>query len=135
MKTLKEIDPSLLVKGLRGLERENLRLDLSGHLSQHSHESVLGVSANDPVFTLDFAECQLELVTPAFEALTDLMTYLQNTHQYLMQKLGEESLWPHSMPPICTLQEIKIAYFGHTPEALKKQLYRKGLCHRYGKMM
>ncbi len=130
-----EIDPTLLMKGLRGLERENLRLNAAGRLSQRLHESVLGLSPMDPVFTLDFAECQLELVTPAFEALTDLMAYLQETHQSLTQELGDETLWPHSMPPECKAHEIKIADFGQSPEAVKKRTYRRGLCHRYGKMM
>lgn len=135
MTEYQKIDPTLLIKGLRGLEREGLRLNPAGQLSQQSHESVLGLSANDPVFTLDFAECQLELVTPPFANLPDLMAYLAHTAEHLTQKLKPETLWPYSMPPRATAADIKIADFGHSDDALKKLTYRKGLCHRYGKMM
>ncbi len=124
-----------LASGQRGLERENLRLDPQGHLSTHSHFEILGVAPSNPHLTLDFAESQLELVTPAFATLPELMTYLQKATEGLQQKLGSETLWSHSMPPLCKSSDIRIAYFGDDPESQQKYIYRQGLCHRYGKNM
>ncbi len=129
------MNTAFLNSGLHGLERENLRLDQNGHLSQRSHLEALGVLPTNSNYTLDFAECQLELVTPPFATIPALMDYLQHSTELLTQKLGTEHLWPHSMPPHCSLSEIKIAQFGEDAESKKKYLYRKGLCHRYGKMM
>ena len=50
---------------VRGLEKESLRIDShSGRLSQASHPISLGKSLTHSVFTTDFAESQIEIVTP-----------------------------------------------------------------------
>lgn len=128
-----KIPALLLLKGLRGLERETLRLDHTGHLSQSSHEQRLGVSIDDPIFTVDFAECQVEIVSPPHQNVSQLIESFGKIASELNQKLGDEKLWHYSMPPLCTLPEIKLAYQDGT--ANPKYIYRKGLCHRYGKMM
>jgi len=130
-----KIPHTLLTSGKRGLERENLRLDADGHLSKRMHTDVLGVSPNDAELTLDFAECQLELVTPPLDNIPKLIEYLKHTHHALTKKLGTEKLWPHSMPPACDPGEVKIAHFGEDPDSKAKYIYRMGLCHRYGRMM
>lgn len=118
-----------------GLERENLRVDTQGKLSQRPHFEALGVSAHDPRFTLDFAECQLEVVTPIHESTTELMKNFSALYAEVQQKIAPETLWRASMPPSFHKDEIKLAHFGNSPADLKKQKYRKGLCYRYGKMM
>ena len=130
-----KIPATLLISGKRGLERENLRLDADGQLSKRTHTEALGVSPNDPELTLDFAECQLELVTPPFNSIPELFKHLTDAQTDLIKKLNTEILWPHSMPPACAPEDVKIAYFGEDPESQTKQIYRMGLCHRYGKMM
>jgi glutamate--cysteine ligase len=118
-----------------GLERENLRLDPQQHLSQRSHTEALGVSPNDPTFTLDFAESQLEIVTPPHEDIASLLNQLQDLTKIAAKKIAPETLWPESMPPFFHVDEIKLARFGDRPTDQQKHLYRKGLCYRYGRMM
>ncbi len=118
-----------------GIERENLRLDAAQHLSIRSHFEALGVSPNDATFTLDFAESQLEIVTPPHETIPDLLAHLQALTEQAQHKIAPETLWPFSMPPFFDVNEIKLARFGDAPADQQKHLYRKGLCYRYGRMM
>ena len=118
-----------------GIERENLRLDTDQHLSQRTHSEALGVSPNDATFTLDFSESQLEIVTPPHNSIPELLRHLQKLTEEACQKIAPETLWTSSMPPFFHVDEIKLARFGDTPADQQKFLYRKGLCHRYGRMM
>lgn len=119
----------------RGLERENLRIDANGHLSQKSHFEALGVSPNDPTFTLDFAESQLEIVTAPHDSVEALLADLKKLDQEALSRIAPEQLWRNSMPPSFKKEEIHLAHFGDTREDQIKQIYRKGLCYRYGKTM
>ena len=119
----------------RGLERENLRIDVSGRLSQKSHFEALGVSPNDPSFTLDFAESQLEIVTAPHDSVEALLTELKKLDQEALSRIAPEQLWRNSMPPSFKKEDIRLAHFGDTHEDHIKQTYRKGLCYRYGKTM
>ncbi len=119
----------------RGLERENLRIDVSGRLSQKSHLEALGVSPNDPTFTLDFAESQLEVVTSPHDSVEALLTDLKKLNQEALNRIAPEQLWRNSMPPSFKKEDIHLAHFGNSHEDQIKQIYRKGLCYRYGKTM
>ena len=64
------------------------------------------------------------------------MDFLQHTHQFVYSKLQNEILWAASMPCILTGEEsIPIAYYGESNPGKMKTVYRRGLGHRYGKMM
>lgn len=132
---IKKLAPHYFQKSLRGLEKENLRVTPDGHLSQVTHEDALKTSANDPHYTLDFAECQLEVVTRPHTSIASLFTELEQHYRYIYKHIKPELLWPNSMPPHVIPAEIKIARFGTDANAKKKELYREGLIHRYGKMM
>ena len=129
------LPPELLQTGLRGLEKENLRIHQSGMLSKLSHEMALKVSANHPNYSLDFAEAQLEVITRPHASLPELFFELNTRYQHVYTSSKPELLWPNSMPPQLTEAEIQIADFGSSRLAKNKALYRKGLIHRYGKMM
>lgn len=129
------LDKQVLLGLRHGLERENLRVNAQGHLSQRAHFEALGVSPKDATFTLDFAESQLEVVTPIHLNNAELIHHLQTLDQKIKTAIQPEKLWRASMPPPFSKDEIKLAYFGETQEDLQKQTYRKGLCYRYGKMM
>lgn len=114
-----------------GLEKESLRVNRLGELSEAPHPAALA----EPVFTKDFAESQLEMVTPPMEleeCALGAMASLENTAAANLA--GDESLWPFSMPPYVSNEEkIRLADFGDSPEGLGKQRYREGLVARYGK--
>ena len=132
---IQNLDPKSFHKALRGLEKENLRVTLDGKLSKISHEAALKTSANDPHYTLDFAECQLEVVTTPHTSIDELFQELEERYRYVHQNIQPELLWPNSMPPDVPVDAINIAHFGDAANAHTKELYREGLIHRYGKMM
>jgi glutamate--cysteine ligase len=132
---IQQLDPKNFHKALRGLEKENLRVSLDGALSKMPHEAALKTSANDPHYTLDFAECQLEVVTGPHTSIDALFQELQERYHYVHQNIQPELLWPNSMPPNVPEASISIAHFGNTANARTKERYREGLIHRYGKMM
>ena len=116
-------------KAFCGLELEALRIDKQGNLSTKPHPEKLGSPLFNPYFTLDYAEAQLEYTTPKFRSHSKALAFLQNCIAYAHRHHAH--FWPLAMPPTLT-QSPTIANFGRTLEAAEKELYRKGLKHRYG---
>jgi glutamate--cysteine ligase len=126
----------LLRAGLRGLERESLRVTPDGRLSQAPHPSALGSALTNAHITTDYSEALIELVTPAFNGNGELMRYLEDLHRFVYAHLGEELLWATSMPgELAGGQEIPIARYGSSHAGRIKYIYRHGLMIRYGAMM
>lgn len=120
----------------RGLEKESLRVDTQGILAQTPHPATLGSALTHPSITTDFSEAQLEFVTPVSQDIDSLTNFLTETHHFTYQNIANEKLWASSMP--CIINDdtpIPIARFGHSNIAKMKEVYRKGLGHRYGKLM
>jgi glutamate--cysteine ligase len=132
---INKLAPHHFQQSLRGLEKENLRVTPKARLSKISHEAALNTSANDPHYTLDFAECQLEVITRPHKSIPGLFTELRERYQYVYQHIRPELLWPNSMPPHIKDTDIQIAHFGNSAADQIKERYREGLIHRYGKMM
>ncbi|MEE4167174.1 MAG: glutamate--cysteine ligase [Desulfocapsaceae bacterium] len=127
---------SLLKGTLRGIEKEGLRVDQTGSLSQKKHPHGLGSALTNAHITTDFSESLLELITPVFDTPEGAVTYLENLHKFTYHHLDEELIWAASMP--CRIEDAKsipIAWFGSSNSGLLKHIYRVGLKHRYGKMM
>ena len=124
------------IKILRGIERESLRVDENGNISQKNHPQNLGSPLTNKDITTDFAEALLELVTPTFESPEELFAYLNLLHKFVYSEIGEEILWNFSMP--CAFKnekEIRIAEYGNSNSGMLKHIYRKGLRLRYGSIM
>lgn len=125
-----------LAKSLRGVEREALRIKPDGALSQSAHPAALGSALTHDTITTDFSESLLEFITPpAVDAQTTL-AQLEDIHKYVSGNVGNELLWPMSMP--CFIedeQSIPIADFGESNVGKMKRIYRIGLKNRYGSMM
>jgi glutamate--cysteine ligase len=51
-------------RGLRGVEKESLRVTAQGKLSQLPHPKLLGAALTHPYITTDYSEALPELVTP-----------------------------------------------------------------------
>ncbi len=135
-KLIKLMPYSHLLKGnLRGLEKECLRISDQATISPLPHSKKLGSTLTHPYLTTDYAEPQLEFVTPPFSSNQDVLTFLDQLHQWVYQN-SEELLWSSSMP--CRLngeESIPIAQYGSSNQGLFKTVYRRGLGYRYGKMM
>ena len=121
----------------RGIEKEGIRTAIDGNLSQHPHPQALGAALTHPNITTDFAEAQLELVTPAYADRGQLFDHLSTLHSYVANNLSDsEVMWGASMPPRLPSEEaIAIADYGHSNVGQMKQRYRHGLANRYGKKM
>jgi len=129
-------EPGVLSGGLKGIEREALRVTPEGRISQAPHPAALGSALTHPHITTDYSEALVELVTPPFAAAWELQQYLCDIHQFVYRHLGDELLWVTSMP--CALggdAEIPIARYGSSNIGRMKHVYRVGLGLRYGRMM
>lgn len=127
---------SLLGQGLRGIERETLRIDRQGHLARTPHPVRLGSALTHPQITTDYAEALLEFITPAEHDIALALNQLDAIHRFAYARLGGEMLWSESMP--CELppeDQIEIAWYGKSNIGMLKHVYRRGLALRYGKAM
>ena len=126
----------LIRNGLRGVEKESLRVDLSGALSRRPHPPSVGAALTHPYITTDYSEALPELVTPPQRTQWETLQFLCDVHAFIQRRLDGELLWPASMP--CDLppdDEIPIAYYGPSNVGRMKTVYRRGLGHRYGRAM
>lgn len=129
--------PDIWQGARKGLEKESLRVDALGRLVHTPHPSGLGSALTNRYITTDYSEALLELVTPALEDSAATRQFLCDIHQYVYENLGDEVLWPASMP-CCVVggdENIPIAQYGSSNVGRMKHVYRHGLGHRYGRIM
>ena len=126
----------LLVGGLKCIEKESLRVMSNGELSMRNHPIGLGSALTNRYITTDFSEALLEFVTPAFGTTWEALQCICNIHQYTYSRLGDEMLWPASMPCRIPADEgIPLARYGRSNVGRMKTIYRRGLGYRYGRQM
>ncbi len=127
---------SLFKKINRGIEKESLRVDPEGALAMTPHPVELGSALTHPSITTDYCEAQLEFVSPVCNDIEAITNFLTDVHHYTYQNIEDEKLWVNSMPCILhTEQSIPIARYGSSNVAKMKEAYRRGLGHRYGRLM
>lgn len=120
----------------KGIEKEGLRVDANGFIAQTPHPKALGSTLTHPYITTDYSESLLELITPVCRSTGELMAWLRDIHTFVQGELGDEVLWPGSMP--CRLDgdpSIPIADYGTSNIGQLKHVYRQGLAVRYGRVM
>lgn len=125
-----------LIGGLKGVEKESLRVGADGLISTRPHPQALGSALTHPHVTTDYSEALIELVTPTFTTTWELLQYLTELHQFVYRHLDDELLWCTSMP--CRLKgdaSIPLAQYGTSNIGRMKTLYRNGLGLRYGRIM
>ncbi len=130
--------PSLLTGMLRGIERETLRMQSNGYLSQSQHPKALGSALTHPHITTDYSEALLEFITQPHDSIDATLAELSRIHQFVQQHLPDgEKLWPLSMPCMLDTNEnnIPLAQYGRSNIGRLKTLYRHGLGLRYGRRM
>ncbi|WP_297596148.1 bifunctional glutamate--cysteine ligase GshA/glutathione synthetase GshB [uncultured Cetobacterium sp.] len=133
---IKEHNLSNLLKlGNFGIEKENLRTDLTGNLALTDFPIEFGNKLNNPYITVDFSESQIEMITPTFQKLEEAYNFLQNLNDIVTTTLKNEYLWPQSIP--CILPDetlIPIAKFDGE-YGIEVAKYRKKLAEKYGKKL
>ena len=125
------------LKGIqRGLERETLRVNADGTLATTGHPEALGSALTHKWITTDFAEALLEFITPVDGDIEHMLTFMRDLHRYTARNMGDERMWPLSMPCyIAEGQDIELAQYGTSNTGRFKTLYREGLKNRYGALM
>ena len=126
----------VLQGGLKGVERESLRVTGKGRIASSPHPRALGSALTNENITTDYSEALIELVTPPFPHSWELLQYLCDIHQFVYRHLDDELLWATSMP--CAIEgdaSIPIAQYGTSNVGRMKTVYRVGLGHRYGRVM
>ena len=134
LKTMKSLfTKQELLKGNYGVEREGLRVDFKGNLSQKPHPTVFGYKMCNPYITTDFSESQLELITPTFSTTKETYKFLNALYDIVAMEIKDEYLWPQSMPAIIPDdKDIPIAEFCECEEGQTAREYREELLLKYG---
>ena len=120
----------------RGVERETLRILPDGSLAKTPFPNKIGSALTHPWITTDFAESMLEFITPVNTNIDYMLTFLRDLHRYASVSIGDEMMWPLSMPCfVANEDDIILAQYGTSNEGRFKTVYREGLKNRYGAMM
>jgi len=122
---------NIWLEGLFGIEKENIRVDLSGNLSQIPHPEVFGNKLKHPFITTDFSESQIEMRTPPLPDIKKTVGFLETIHDIVSLELENEYLWPQSIPPVLPDDE-KIPIAKYDEEGIEAQQYRELLAQKYG---
>lgn len=126
----------ILAGGLKGIEKESLRVFSDGQLADTAHPLALGSAMTNQFITTDFSEALLEFVTPAYASTWETLRVLCEIHQFTYARIDDELLWVTSMP--CLMSEdadIPLAKYGSSNVGRMKTVYRNGLGYRYGRKM
>lgn len=116
-----------------GLERESLRINKTNHrLAQTPHPTALGSRQFHPYIQTDYSESQMELITPVAHSSKEVLRFLGAITDVAERSIDQNQyLWPLSMPPQITEDEIEIAQLEDDFEFS----YRQYLDKKYGKIL
>ena len=124
------------ITNLRGIERETLRVYKDGSLAKSHHPQSLGHKLTNDSVTVDFSENLLELITKPFNSVEKTLENLNTLSAFTLQNIPQdEIILNSSMPLSASEDDIQEADFGESNSGRMKQIYRKGLTTRYGKIM
>ncbi len=128
--TLKQLKKHIL-EGLFGIEKENLRVTQNGELALTPHPAIFGGKTANQFITTDFSESQVEIITPPLPSIEEAYDFLHTLHSVVSQEIGDELLWPQSLPPVLPDDSlIPIAKYGAESEF---EIYRNTISETYGK--
>lgn len=122
-----------ILKGNYGIEREALRIHKNGNLAQSIHPKGFGSKSENPYITTDFAECQIEMITPPLKTPEQVYDFSNSLYDICISEIGDEYLWPQSMPSVVPYDDkIKIAEYEDDEKGRSAYEYRKSLIRKYG---
>ncbi|WP_244814817.1 glutamate--cysteine ligase [Caballeronia sp. Lep1P3] len=125
-----------LRQGLRGIEKESLRVSPDGKLAMTPHPRSFGSALTHPLITTDYSEALIELITPTEADPARALERLDAIHRFAYAHLGDELLWNNSMPnALPPDDEIPLGLYGTSNIGKLKHVYRSGLSLRYGRTM
>ncbi|MHC1750088.1 MAG: bifunctional glutamate--cysteine ligase GshA/glutathione synthetase GshB [Cellulosilyticaceae bacterium] len=121
-----------MMAGEFGIEREALRITPEGALSLEEHPKVFGDKIKNPYITTDFSESQIEMITPVFDDIKACYDFLSGLYDIVEESIGDELLWPQSMPCNIREKEIPLATYEEGEKGRAAYCYRKHLIRKYG---
>ncbi len=89
--TNKQLKPYLL-KARYGVEKESQRVTKAGDLVATDYPKTLGNRSFHPYIQTDFAETQMELVTPITDSITELFDWLAAIHDTAYRSMDSEEM-------------------------------------------
>ncbi|WP_040975556.1 bifunctional glutamate--cysteine ligase GshA/glutathione synthetase GshB [Necropsobacter massiliensis] len=121
----------LFQQGSFGIEKESQRVHSDGSIVTSAHPKVFGNRSYHPYIQTDFAESQLELITPPNNNIEDSLRWLSAIHEVVLRSLPEdEYIFPFSMPAgLPPADQIKVAQLDNAEDVA----YREHLVQSYGK--
>ncbi|WP_439234462.1 bifunctional glutamate--cysteine ligase GshA/glutathione synthetase GshB [Lonepinella koalarum] len=121
----------LFQQGLFGFEKESQRVYADGSVVITEHPKTFGNRSYHPYIQTDFAESQLELITPPNKKIEDSLRWLSAIHEVVLRTIPDnEYIFPMSMPAgLPSAAQIKVAQLDN-PEDVA---YREHLVKSYGK--
>lgn len=121
----------LFQQGSFGIEKESQRGHSDGSIVTSLHPKAFGNRRFHPYIQTDFAESQLELVTPPMKKLENTLRWLSAIHEVTLRTLPEdEFIFPFSMPAgLPPEEQIKVAQLDNQEDVA----YREHLVQSYGK--
>ena len=127
----------LIEDSLIGIEKESLRVTEDGEIAQTPHPRALGSTLTHRYITTDFSEALLEFITPPVKHPADAIEWMSDIHRFVYANLDEgELLWASSMPcKVSGDESVPIARYGSSNVGTMKNVYRRGLSYRYGRLM
>ncbi len=138
LQKLLEGNPDIFTRGsLIGIEKESLRVTSEGDIVQAPHPQALGSALTHRYITTDFSEALLEFITPPYTDMRDAMNCMNDIHRFVYANLDDdELLWATSMPcKVAGDASVPLAEYGRSNVGTMKNVYRRGLSHRYGRLM
>ncbi|WP_373767091.1 bifunctional glutamate--cysteine ligase GshA/glutathione synthetase GshB [Glaesserella sp.] len=120
----------LFQQGTFGIEKESQRVDSQGNILTTPHPKAFGSRSYHPYIQTDFAESQLELITPPNAKLEDAFRWLSAIHEVVLRSIPEnEYIFPMSMPAgLPPEHAIKVAQLDDPTDVA----YREHLVESYG---
>ncbi len=130
-------EPGILQGGLKGVEKESLRVDPDGRIVHTPHPRALGSALTNEHITTDFSESLIELVTPAARAPAGscCSTCATCTGSFTATSATSCCGRPRCRATSASDADVPVARYGTSNTARMKTAYRNGLRNRYGGRM
>lgn len=123
---------NIWLKGLFGVEKENIRVDHHGMIALTPHPAAFGDKLSHSYITTDFSESQVEMITPPLPDIAQTLGFLETIHDLVTMELENEYLWPQSIPPILP-HDDQIPIAQYAKGGRKEEEYRKKIAEKYGR--
>lgn len=104
------VDSSLLKGIFAGIERESLRMQSNGFLSQADHPATLGSALTHPHITTDYSEALMQFITPPKTSIPEALNFLADIHAvvHAQAENGKTVAFIHAMYLWMIMKKISV---------------------------